>query len=81
MYPDPAEDHKRKKRAASAVWPQTWRAHVSSVVRACARHGRFLSLLLPVDQRAGGGAAAACGRNKPYLREPGDGLAVNRINA
>jgi hypothetical protein len=47
---------KKRKRAASAVWPRTWRAQDSSVVRACARRGRFLSLLLPVDHRAGGGS-------------------------
>ena len=41
----------KKKRAASAVWPQTWRAQASSVARACARRGRFLSLLRTAGSR------------------------------
>ena len=39
-------------------------AYVSSVERACARRGRFLSLLLPVDQRAGGGGGVVIGGNR-----------------
>jgi len=64
--------HSTRKCHSGLSFLQTWRAYVSSVARECARRGRFLSRLLPVDQRAGAASVTA------YALIPSYGLMAQR---